>query len=256
MAGGTQMKLLHILRQSRTFPTLGADKNIFNHVPKCFFVHYNEIFVKQVLCNILTNEDIVYLIGGNPKIVWILLNWLYYIKEGTFSEQTDPSSNIKDRMTKDKLFFMCLCSTGIKRNRMELYYQDIWSSLYYLEQSNLLSSPIFSTMANMMSSQIPVFHVSLHSGWENIHQSVASSSIVKWPKLDCPILTRVPERFRLCCRTKMVKLFQNYSLINYYDYITEYFVTSWSPDEVLRILSQWKLPNSKANNYITWIITI
>ena len=68
------------LKAVSSIPDLGdktlVDKNYFIDAPGCFFKHSNEMFMKHVAKNVLTNDIVVYLIGGNPTLAQMLLNWL------------------------------------------------------------------------------------------------------------------------------------------------------------------------------------
>ena len=68
-------------------PDLGdetlADRNYFVEAPSCFVKHYKEMFGKHVAKNVLTNDIVIYLIGGNATLAWMLLNWLVVAAESS-----------------------------------------------------------------------------------------------------------------------------------------------------------------------------
>ena len=75
------------LNAMTNIPDLGdntlADRNYFVEASNCFFRHYKEMFGKHVAKNVLTNDIVIYLIGGNATLARMLLNWLVVAKESS-----------------------------------------------------------------------------------------------------------------------------------------------------------------------------
>ena len=67
-------------------PDLGekkyADKSFFDDAPVCFFEEYRRMFVKHVSTIVRSNEILVYLVGGNPILARMLLQWLICAEDG------------------------------------------------------------------------------------------------------------------------------------------------------------------------------
>ena len=83
-------------------PDLGnesfADKSFFLNAPKCFFDIYRKFFIKHTSTKMRTNEILVYLFGGNPKLAHIFIRWLFYAQDNLEIESHSfPSEKIKLR---------------------------------------------------------------------------------------------------------------------------------------------------------------
>ena len=69
-----------------------VDKNYFLEAPGLFFKLYGEMFQKHVIDTLVTEEIMIYMVGAQPELAKVLLEWIFFAKndEGDISSYEFP----------------------------------------------------------------------------------------------------------------------------------------------------------------------